>query len=488
MVFLFNYSFLNHDNVKCFISTNCGSGLESGRWFLSVATWLTGSMSNLWMQGMISGAFIGLIVIIIVNLFHIKDKKNTYLIALAFVAFPSVAFIYTYMFTSSQYFLSVFLAVAGAYLIIRRKWAGAILLAFSIGIYQAFVAVALSLLLLSMITDILQKRVSGMREIGLTTIRYGICVLLGLLIYILILKTMLWMSGATLTDYQGIGSFSASNLFSNIPLAYENFFSFFEKHFDLRPYFGIFVSFSDIISIIFLGIAVYRNKVYRSAFDLFSLFLLVLLIPLVLNVNYLFDSDMTVIHDIMVLSMVFRMILPLLLVDCTGLLDRKIERLSLSFRGRTISEILSFLLLSFFFIVQIVNSYEMVTSNNVTYAMSEMTYSNAISYYNRICSRIEEHDAFEPDIKIALIGSISFQNKIPERRLTGALVGEEAFNMYSRYSFYHNYLGATYNWATTKEISNIAGMEEFKNMPIYPRHGSIRKIGEYLVVKFSDYE
>lgn len=382
MVFLFTHSFLNHDNVKCFISTNCGSGLESGRWFLSVATWLTGSMSNSWMQGMISGAFIGLIVIIIVNLFHIKDKKITYLIALAFVAFPSVASIYTYMFT------------------------------------------------------------------------------------ILILKTMLWLSGATLTDYQGIGSFSASNLFSNIPLAYENFFSFFEKHFDLRPYFGIFVSFSDIISIVFLGIAVYRNKVYRSAFDLFSLFLLVLLIPLVLNVNYLFDSDMTVIHDIMVLSMVLRMILPLLLVECTGLLDRKIERLSFSFRGRTISEILSFLLLSFFFIVQIVNSYEMVTSNNVTYAMSEMTYSNAMSYYNRICSGIEEHDAFEPDIKIALIGSISFQNKIPERRLTGALVGEEAFNMYSRYSFYHNYLGATYNWATTKEISNIAGMEEFKNMPI----------------------
>lgn len=336
------------------------------------------------MQGVISGAFIGLIVIMIVNLFHIRDKKITFFIALAFVAFPSVASIYTYMFTSSQYFLSVFLAVAGAYLIIRRKWAGAILLAFSIGVYQVFIAVALSVLLLSMIADILQKRVSGMREIGLTTIRYGICVLLGLLIYILILKTTLWVSGTTLTDYQGIGSFSISNLFSNIPLAYENFFLFFDKHFDLRSYFGVFVFFSDLISVLFLGIAVYRN--------------------------------------------------------------------------------------------------------NVTYAMSEMTYSNAMSYYNRICSRIEEHDAYDPDIKIALIGSISFQNKIPKRRLTGAVVGEEAFNMYSRYSFYHNYLGATYNWATTKEISNIAAMEEFKNMPIYPRHGSIRKIGEYLVVKFSDYE
>lgn len=129
--FLFTHSFLNHDNVKCFISTNCGLGLESGRWFLSVATWLTGAMSNSWMQGVISGAFIGLIVIMIVNLFHIRDKKITFFIALAFVAFPSVASIYTYMFTSSQYFLSVFLAVAGAYLIIRRKWAGAILLAFS---------------------------------------------------------------------------------------------------------------------------------------------------------------------------------------------------------------------------------------------------------------------------------------------------------------------------------------------------------------------
>lgn len=484
--YLFTHSFLNQDNVRCFFVSNCNSGIQSGRWFLPVINRLVGDVSNSWIQGIAGGIFLGLTAVVIVNIFCIQNRNIAYLLAATLVAFPSNASIYSYMFTSSQYLFSVFLASSASYFIVRKKTiCGAILLAFSMGIYQAFITVSISLLFYSLLLDILNKRIFGIRSILCVAFRYVASLGLALVIYTLILKLALWIQGVALLEYQGIGSFSFSVVFSNISNLYRSFFGFFKYRLDLRTHFYLLVYLSSALSLIFIGMIVYRNKLYRSISVFMILLLIIVLIPLGLNAIALLHSDATYIHDIMVYSMVFQLLLPLLLIENTGLLQEKDGVCFISSARRTLPRrFLLIVLLS----VQIMIPYEMVLSNNNTYACMELTYRNAVSYFTRVFSRIEQHEDFDPNIRIALIGKVRFENNMPKKTLTGALVGEEAFNMYSRYVFYMNDLGVMYRWVNPNDFRTIAVLPEFKEMPCYPHKGSIKRIGDCLVVKFSDYE
>ena len=60
------------------------------------------------------------------------------------------------------------------------------------------------------------------------------------------------------------------------------------------------------------------------------------------------------------------------------------------------------------------------------------------------------------------------------------------FRAYSKNAFINYYLGFDIPFATDSEIKEIKGTPDFAEMDVYPYYGSIKKIGDYIVVKFSE--
>ncbi len=130
--------------------------------------------------------------------------------------------------------------------------------------------------------------------------------------------------------------------------------------------------------------------------------------------------------------------------------------------------------------------YECVLITNRAYFTMDMTYENMYAYYTKLTAKIEMQEGYTTDSKVALIGTASMDNFVPETNMTGVLVGSKALNIYSRQKFFAYFLAVDYNYAGSDDIAAIKATEEFQNMPCYPAEGSIAVINGIITVKFSE--
>lgn len=76
-----------------------------------------------------------------------RSRSLAALLGVSMAAFPRMGYTFLYMFTASAYCLAIFLAVL-AVAMAKKGWrwavAGSLLLALSMGIYQAYAAVAVA--------------------------------------------------------------------------------------------------------------------------------------------------------------------------------------------------------------------------------------------------------------------------------------------------------------------------------------------------------
>ena len=59
-------------------------------------------------------------------------------------------------------------------------------------------------------------------------------------------------------------------------------------------------------------------------------------------------------------------------------------------------------------------------------------------------------------------------------------------NIYSRNQFIKLYCGFDADFASEEEIKTLSENQTFKEMKIYPYYDSVKKIDNYMVVKFGD--
>ena len=70
-------------------------------------------------------------------------------------------------------------------------------------------------------------------------------------------------------------------------------------------------------------------------------------------------------------------------------------------------------------------------------------------------------------------------------RNTSLLLGPsyDLINIYSRESLFRQYLGFDIEFAGEEELEAISATPEFEQMAEYPYYGSVKMIGDYIVVK-----
>ena len=132
-----------------------GYTLTSGRWGLDLLEHILPSYSMPWLWGCVSVGLITVATCFVVNIFQIKNKIFQGMLAALVMVFPSEIGTMLYMFTSSSYAIAFLLAIVAVFLFEKESLWSKILAAlfaiFACSIYQAYIAITASFLVLLLI-------------------------------------------------------------------------------------------------------------------------------------------------------------------------------------------------------------------------------------------------------------------------------------------------------------------------------------------------
>lgn len=211
------------------------STVSCGRWFLGILGKCVDivfgrNISIPFINGVLSLIFISISACVFVRCFRIKNLYNIGFIACLFSAFPVVTSIFGYMFTAPYYFLALCLSILSIYVVDKKYgvfWSVAFL-ALSLGIYQSFFCVAI---IMSILMVMLQaKKECTEKELVIYTIRYLISLVGAIVIYFIMHKLSVMVTGIQMLNYQGVenmGELSLQSLISGTLLAYKQFLLMF---------------------------------------------------------------------------------------------------------------------------------------------------------------------------------------------------------------------------------------------------------------------
>lgn len=479
--YMFFNKFSWHDDLNGLLGK--GATYTSGRWFAEVLgeciQKYLGNVSLPWFNGLFSLLFLAAGNVLLVKLFRLKRNASCILLAGLMVVFPSWVSTYGYMYKALYYAVAVFLAVLGIYFVgtdevmWRRIAGGGICICLSLGIYQTYLPLAVTVLLINFMGDVIAERECSLKEHLKRGISGVAAVSLGIILYFTGNQIFLVIKHASLSDYQNISQMGHTNLkmmASGTVSAWREFL--------IPPHGG--------------GLDVYMQSVrgaYYVALILTTVFLfwhmmqgwqkncvsvLILLgsamcFPIGVNLLYLM-GNIASIHGIMVYAKVMIFILPLVLAE-------QIETEPWNV-GKYCRGILNILLVyvSVFY----------VHFANVCYLQAEFNQQEVISWMNVLVARIQGEEGYSRDLQIVYLNGekCDLGTTITLMHLPGVEIIPYGGNFSNWKTGLLRWCGFQHQEITdVSQIETIQSMPEVQEMPDYPADGSVRIIEDTIVVK-----
>ena len=134
--------------------------IVSGRWFLSIACGISSYYTIPWLIGLLAMVYLGLTSVLLVDFLEVEDTISAVLISGLLVSFPALASTFAYVFTMDGYMMAVFLAVLAVWITKKKRLGfipGAVLLALSMAIYQAYLPFAVLLCIYGILMIAMEK-------------------------------------------------------------------------------------------------------------------------------------------------------------------------------------------------------------------------------------------------------------------------------------------------------------------------------------------
>lgn len=487
--FMFTNVLVNHDVLGRFYG-NMDYSL-SGRWLLQAVTGISTSLDMPWVSGVLSSLYLSLSAALITSLFRVRNIGFAAAIGAMMAMFPAVFAIFVFIYTADEYFLSLLLCCLAIWIARRWKWGfalGAVLLAMSAGIYQAFMAFAAGVLILALLMDAL-----GESRVNLKTFlwRAG-CYLIMLAgafgLYAAVLQASLHGAVAvgrySYVGFNGIAQEGLPRLLALVGGAYQSCYAFFFV--DSAQYSTLIPALCALlagISLITLGAGVWLRKTYCQPWRiLFSLLLLVVL-PIGAGCMYIISPQGA--FPRMLYGLLCFLLLPVLALSDAGFLVPKAG-------GLKVYRVVS--LLTLITLLPINHSYFLLA--NRCYLREQLIYEHTYAYTVKLSARIESTEGYEPGMRILFLGAFNRNENRPYM-----LDGEDSFpiadadipsakyliGMSSYRYFAPIFLGESlgaYDEITPDETEEIKALyeSELSEMSPYPAANSIQVFDDVVVV------
>lgn len=470
-LYVFANKFTNHDDVGSQFGNAYGAA--SGRWLRPFIIRLGGSASMPWLLGLLSILCLALTACLTVSLLRIRRPLGCGVTAALLVSFPTAMSTFTYLYTSFSYFLSLLLAVFGAWTAVRWRWrgsaVGAVAIALSLSIYQAYLPVAAALMVGALLLDTLDGEQSfqtlfcrGLRLLG--------TLIAGLIVYMISVRVS---TGGELVNYMGLqdmGKLSLKELPGQIAQAYEKYYLFFwkdEYHWQCDGL-NYALLLSALGTAALLGAVLWKKRLGWTRTVLAVA--LVVVFPLAADLIYIMVSGAEI-HTLMVYGLCFALILPVAVAEYAAGVLRE------SGTGILRTAVSWVVLLT-----MVLTSYAYVITDNKAYLKLDLSMRQCEAYSNRLLERVESCPGYEPWMAVVLVGSDTKDKNLAilkDVELTAAglldLRAMRASYTYAHYlRYFLGYTGLVYT-GESPEARELADTEAVRDMPVYPAEGSVQK-------------
>ncbi|MBO7355735.1 MAG: glucosyltransferase domain-containing protein [Lachnospiraceae bacterium] len=503
----------NHDGLASMhFSQNM---ITSGRWFLAAVCAASSFYTVPWIIGLIALFELGITSVLLRRIFDTESPVTITLISGLLVSFPSLASTFAYVFTLDGYMAGLLLAVLAVYAVKKGHFIlGGISLAFSMGVYQAYLPFAM-LLCICLVWDMMIRGEKGCIRKCLNCLYMGIT---GAVLYYVILMILLKIEGRVLDTYQGIDSLGDSGIshrLSAIPSMYADFVKFtFSKGFLAGKACAAAGLVLALVTLFSAAVLICKKKLYRKVWFYWVGLLTVILVPLSANIVLMITPNVNY-HLIMRYQWVLFWIVAVVICDrcvinkngkdtgddhdVSG--DEKVEAVS---ENAPVSEntpaggnasvsrkesIISWVCAVSAAVIFI--SY--AVTDNIGYTNLQRKYEKTYAYALRLLDRIEQTDGYYQGVPIAIMGVIG-DDEFPPSEIT-APVTEEMIGLNGDYLIYTSgnyeafikyYMGATLNFVSEEEEARIYYSDEYIEMESFPGDTSVRMIDGVICVKTED--
>ena len=466
-----------------------GATATSGRWFLGVlgaiVRWVFGSPNfslPLW-SGLATLFFTGLCSCVLVWWLELNHKWAWVLASGLLTVFPVMSGLFFYNFTAPYYMFGLLLVLWGGALLRNRRSAASFVLAvclvcLGLSIYQAFLSLFLSLLLVSFFQTLSDGENRTFSVLFQEIARYLLgCIVIAAL-YLLTVKLSVSLVGEGLSDYKGISTMGAADLGQYIQRVKLAIYLFLfparsDRYAFLLPYRLLDCYYVVLALIAFWGgwqvIRLFRHSPVQAITALLAL----AFFPLAVNFIYVVCNQEDVYN-----LMLFGQLAPFLLLLC--LLDRQTSPKKPVFWVQRASA--GLLLVFCLFCARV---------DNAVYTRGQLIQTRSISYFTSLVTAIRSAPGYTGSTPVAFVGDPSYAMDPTFHSIEGfgalsmAPLPYDAspFSIgYSWQDFLTLWCGFTPPYADGEDFADLP---EVQAMPGYPDNGSVRMVAGTVVVKLN---
>ena len=453
-----------------------------GRWFLPYASLISTEYELPWLNGLLALLYLSVAAVFVSRIFDMENKVAVCLLGGITAAFPTVTSTFTNCYVADAYALSFLFACIAAYLLAKKSRIeaifAAVLITLSMGIYQAYVTVTVSLLLCFLIINLLSGKKDAASAVK-SGAKYFLCGAAAFLMYYIVQKTVTAVMHIEASDYQEFSQtllFREIDILSAIPASlylFIHFFADFSKGFNLY-------SAVNVLVFLFLaaGYLTVMIKNLRGAGKIILTVVLILCIPFGCTALYFANINIDY-HCLMKMGFFIVYVYLILLFE-------KFDFVKLDTVKKWGITALCGLLI-----------FLNIRTANVTYHKLQISFEKSYGILIRIADRMESLDGFENAEKILVVGELenskAYSVDFPPE-ITGTTDGliirkdDETVHQSVLSAALKDYCDIELDFLFGQEAKDVGESERVKNMPCWPARDSVAIFENTVIVKLSDGE
>lgn len=468
-----------------------------GRWVWPLIDKLRFGLVSASMNTLISLLLTGIGHIFLFDLFEVRNDAGKLMISLLWIGSTVMSVALSYVYMSTTFAAAFLFAAAAAYWLIRRDTAAglavsACFFALSMACYQGYIGVTCLILCAYLIFLCSRtEKIAGIAKYCLRTVGM---IMLGGALYFAGTKLSVRIRHISLDQYGGAASITPGAILRNIPagvkLCYVEFYKFFGTSTRHNNYFKENHAALLLFAALMAVMAVCLLRVAKKSIPHVLLMLAgAVLLPLAANFVLLIAIESTYIQiqASSGMAMMPGVLACMTYAAAKGLLPQRAAsgKKSPLFSGGFILATLLTALLAWA---------EICSVTNDQLAMEEgMTSTSTIA--NMIAEDLKEEGLITSDKKLCVIGVPAKNDLFYKYQAWNEANRYARFGMwstapncdfYSWRSTYRYLCGLSLNFCSSGEYNELKASKEVKKMPVYPEDGSIREVGDFIVVKVSD--